>query len=279
MAIPKPDNAVLARLQQQILNLPPQEAAQEIPKVEDIIQKDAKNPQHWFVIGLLLMRAGAVPQSINALLQANKLFDSSEIILGSIAYIYAERIGDHEEALTYLERKLQLNPTDAQSLFMMANCQLNLGNPQAAIELLDRAGQQGGNSAKVEALKAQCHVRAGDSAAARQCYEKVQELDPEAAFAMLDKIAMLPDNTPEQLSELKAELSDVLANKPEKFRTEEHRVAFYTALGNVNERLELYDEAFESFKSANECQKTFAQRTEWGKAFELLKKTFTSEIF
>ena len=277
MAKPLPDNATLAELQRQINGMPQEAVPQQLQNLDEILKGDAKNPQHWFVMGMLLNRVGLAHQALDALQNAHKYHKTSDIILGTLAFICAERLKDHDAALKYLQKKHSLNRNDPQTIFLMANCQMEMGNPDQALELLDKAASLVTNPAKIHALRAQCYVRMGNSQAARENYEKVQELDPQAAFAMVDKLAMLPDNTKEQLEGLKSQLEDVLVNKPEKFRTKEHRVASQVAVGNICEKLEQYDQAFDNFKAANELQKMFAIQTDWEKSFELLQGAFDAE--
>ncbi len=279
MASPPPDNATLAKLQQQIHALPQSSIMQHVQNVEAILKKDRKNPQHWFVLGSLFIRAGAFQQSLEALRTALKLHRKSEVILGAIAFLFAEKAKDYKESLVYLEQKFALNNKDPKTLFLIANCQLELGQPDLALDTLDQAAPLTENQAKIHALKAQCNIRLGDSKSARDNYRKVQELDPGAAFAMIDKIAALPDNSKKQLQELELQLKGVLVNQVSKFRHEQHRVAATAVLGEITEKLGNHQEAFDHYVAANELQKTFAAQSDWEKSFELLRGTFSSEVF
>ena len=279
MAKQIPDNAVLLRIQQQVEALPFNAVPQQLQNTQDILKREPRNVAHLFLSGLLHIKLGEYQAGVSSLKKALKIHKSSDLILGVLAFVHARKTSEHGEALKYLRKKLSLNRNDPQTYFLIASSHLELGEPDRALEVLDRVEKLEPNKAKIHALKAQCCMRMGDSAGARKHYKIIQEIDPSAIVAMADKIALLPDNSEEDLQGIKLQLEKLLGETPQLFRTQEHRAGSYFALGEVCEKLELFDEAFKHFESGNHVPKEMPDATDWTVAFDILKKVFTPELF
>ncbi len=279
MAKNVPDNAVLIGVQRQVEALPFNLAPLKLQDAQGALKKDPRNVATLFLTGLLQIKLGEYQPGIATLKKALKLHKSSEVILGTLAFVFAQKTSEHNQAIKYLRKKLVFNRNDPQTHMLIASSHLELGEPDRALEVLDGAEKLVTDKARINALKAQCCLRMGDSTGARKHYKIVQELEPSAAFAVADKIAQLPDNTEQDLLALKPQLEKLLIESPQLFRTQEHLAGTYFALGEVCEKLKLYDEAFKHFEAGNKVPKPTPNATRWMDAFKILKETFTPELF
>ena len=281
MAKPVPDNNSLLKIQKQIEALPAFALQSELNKVLASARQQPKNPLTQFAAGLMISRAGDQFSAIEFLEAALKLAKGNQVILGALAYVCAARMQDHGRALKYLRKKLQGNRRDPATLLMLANSQLELGDTDDALKTLEIAEPLVADKLRIHGMRSRCHLRKGDSVAAREELLAISRLDPTGLIAVADMLAGLPDNTPEQLDQLQEELATALENEPEKFRDDTHRSLSAVALGNILENRGEYDSAFEFFVKSNEIQprdKSASHFLETGE-FEVQRAVFTEEFF
>ena len=275
------DNNRLLHLQKQIEAAPPQALSAEIEKLQAASKKDKKNPHIPYAAGLMLCRLGDYQNGINLLKQSLKLAKSNPIILASLAFAHMTGLRDHESALTYLKQRLKLDPKSPETLLLIANCQLELGEPKSALASINAAEPNSKDKLRIHGMRSTCYVRLGNSKAARAEYEAIAELHPTGIVSVGEMIAMLPDNTTEQLHDLQSKLSDAVSNSPEKFRDDMHRCMTLSALGSIEEKLGNPVKAFEYFNQANEIQPLDANAHSYKETleFETQKAVFTAEFF
>lgn len=275
------DNNRLLQLQKQIEAAPPQALFGEIEKLQAASKKDKKNPYIAFAAGMMFCKIGDYESGVRLLKQSLKLAKPNSIILASLAFANMTGLRDNKTALSYLQQRLALEPDNPETLLLMASCQLAMGNAHDAIKSINQAEPKSKDKLRIHGMRSNCYVRLGDSDSARKEYEAIAKLDPTGIIAVGDMMAGLPDNTQEQLKDLQSQLSDAIANTPEKFRDDMHRCMTLSALGNIEEKLENPKVAFENFRQANEIQPldknaiSFKETLE----FETQKAVFTKAFF
>lgn len=275
------DNNRLLQLQKQIEAAPPQALFGEIEKLQAASRKDKKNPYIAYAAGMMLCKIGDYQSGTRLLKQSLKIAKPNSIILASLAFTHMTGLRDHKAALSYLEQRLVLEPKSSETLLLIANCQLALGNTEDALASINKAELYSKDKLRIHGMRSNCHVRLGDSASARKEYEAIAELDPTGIIAVGDMMASLPDNTQEQLETLQTSLSDAIANTPEKFRDDMHRCMTLSALGNIHEKLGKPEAAFKNFQQANKIQPLDKNASSFRETleFETQKAVFTKEFF
>ncbi len=275
------DNKKLLQIQKQIEAAPPQALGGEIQKLQQASKKDKKNPHIPFAAGMMLCKLGDFQSGSQLLKQSLKLAKSNSIILSALAYAHMTGLRDYEAALKYLKQRLSTDKDDTNTLLMMAHCNLEIGEPQNAIKLLNQAEPLIKDKLRIHGMRSNCYLRLGDSTSARKEYEAIKELHPDGIIAIGDMMAALPDNTPEQIQELQSELSQAITNSPEKFRDDMHRCMTFAALGNIEEKLGNNQVAFDYFNKANKIQPLDANAHSFKdtQEFEVQKAVFTKTFF
>lgn len=276
------DNNRLLQLQKQIEAAPPQALVGEIEKLQAASKKDKKNPYISYAAGMMLCKLGDFESGTQLLKQSLKLAKPNSIILGSLAFAHMTGLRDYMTAMSYLEQRLELEPNHPETLLLIANCQLTLGNPQEALESINQADEaKSKDKLRIHGMRSNCYVRLGDFHSARKEYEEIAKLEPTGIIAIGDMMASLPDNTTEQLTDLKSQLSEAINNTPEKFRDDMHRCTTLSALGNIEERLGNHEAAFDNFRLANEVQPLDQNASSIKETleFETQKAVFTKAFF
>lgn len=275
------DNNRLLQMQRQIEAAPHQALYSEIEKLQVASKKDKKNPYIAFAAGMMLCKIGDYESGVRLLKQSHKLAKPNAIILASLAFAHMTGLRDYKTAFSYLEQRLSLEPNNPETLLLMANCQLALGKAEDAIESINKAEPYSKDKLRIHGMRSNCYVRLGDPSSARKEYKAIAELHPSGIIAVGDMLAGLPDNSEEQLQYLRLELSEAIANTPEKFRDDMHRCMTLSALGNIEEKLDNPKVAFENFQQANAIQpvdknaSSFKQTLE----FDTQKAVFTKAFF
>ena len=275
------DNNRLLQLQKQIEAAPPQALYAEIEKLQAASKKDKKNPYIAFAAGMMLCKIGDYQSGVRLLKQSLKLAKPNAIILASLAFVHMAGLRDHKTALAYLKQRLALEPNNPETLLLIANCQLALGNAEAAIESINQAEPNSKDKLRIHGMRSNCYVRLGDSSSARKEYEAIAKLHPSGIIAVGDMMAGLPDNTQEQLKSLKSELSEAVSNTPEKFRDDMHRSMTLSALGGIEEKLGNPEIAFKNYQQANVVQPLDMNAVSFKETleFETQKAVFTRDFF
>ncbi|MEM9331216.1 MAG: sulfotransferase [Pseudomonadota bacterium] len=281
MAKPVLDNNALLKIQAQVEAIPPFALSTELKKVAQESLRQPKNTAVQFAAGLMMSRAGNQQKAVQHLLKSLKLSKNNEVVLGALAYVYAARLKDFASALKYLQKKLQANQRDPATLLMMANCHMEIGDTEKALNTLDKAAPLVKDKIRIHGMKSRCFLRMGDSKAARSELLAVAALDPTGIVAVGDMLASLPDNSPDQINELRDILSDALENNLSKFRDETHQSMSAAALGNVYESQGDFDQAFAYFQRANKTQPADKQAIPFTQSGEFLiqRSVFTAEFF
>lgn len=275
------DNNRFLQLQKQIEAAPPQALYAEIEKLQAASKKDKKNPYIAFAAGMMLCKIGDYQSGVRLLKQSLKLAKPNAIILASLAFVHMAGLRDHKTALAYLKQRLALEPNNPETLLLIANCQLALGNAEAAIESINQAEPNSKDKLRIHGMRSNCYVRLGDSSSARKDYEAIAKLHPSGIIAVGDMMAGLPDNTQEQLKSLKSELSEAVSNTPEKFRDDMHRSMTLSALGGIEEKLGNPEIAFKNYQQANVVQPLDMNAVSFKETleFETQKAVFTRDFF
>lgn len=275
------DNNRLLQLQKQIEAAPPQALFGEIEKLQAASKKDKKNAYIAYAAGMMLCKLGDFESGARLLKQSHKLAKPNSIILGSLAFVHMTGLRDYISAMSYLQQRLELEPNHPETLLLIANCQLALGNPQEALVNINQAEANSTDKLRIHGMRSNCYLRLDDYASARKEYEAIAKLEPTGMIAVGDMMASLPDNTTQQLKDLQSQLSEAITNSPEKFRDDMHRCTTLSALGNIEEKLGNHQAAFDNFKRSNEVQPPDqnASSTQETFEFETQQEVFTKTFF
>jgi len=275
------DNKTLLNVQQRVESIPPQALEVEIQRNMMALPQQPKNIALHFGVGMMMSRIGNQTGAAELLERAIKLSKNNEIILAATAFVYASRIGDHAKALKYLKKRQLQDRKNSSNLLLIANSQMELGKLDDALETLAKAEALSADAFKIHGMRSRCYMRKGDSEKARSEYNTIAKLDPSGIVSVGDMLAMLPDNTSEQMSALRSELQTAIDDNPDQFRDEVHKSMTFSALGSMCEKMGHHTDAFDYFKKANAAQPVderaagFKQTHE----FTVLKEAFGPEFF
>ncbi len=279
MAKPAAAGIDLEPLSRRLQALPPGALDGELIRAQTAAKREPGNPTHDFAAGIILTRLGDHVSAIETLKRALKRAADSKVILGALSFLLAAKAKDHRAALKYLRRKHQLNRLDGQTLLLMANSHLELGEAREAMKILDRAEPLIADKVRIHALRSRCMFRIGDSAGARHYYRMILKSDPKAVASVVDRVALLPDNTEQDLIELYEILGKLADHSPQSFRNGQHHTLSLFALGTVCERLGKYDEAFHRFAEMNRIQPKEREPDSFAGEFEILHQVFNKARF
>ena len=101
------------------------------------------------------------------------------------------RLGNHEEALSWLKRLPATHRQDLEILMLMAECQVERGERKAAEDLLQQAMLWHPDAESPHLLRARLHLAAGETAEAIGSYEKALGLKPEQPLALNNLASLL----------------------------------------------------------------------------------------
>jgi tetratricopeptide (TPR) repeat protein len=277
------DNATLINIQKRVETIPHTALGAELQRNAQILSQQPKNPALNFGVGLMYARIGDFASATKVLERSLKLSKNNEIILGSLAFLHANQIGDHETAIKYLQKKLRLNAKDGPAHLLIASSYLNIGEPEKALEAINKAEPLVSDEIKprVKAMRSQCFQRIGDFDKARDELLEISKQDALGLTAVADILSRLPGNPPELTTQLKSTMEESLEAGENQFRSPVHKATTTVALANLLEANKEYSKAFSWFKKANE----FAGRDEsaWSSKdtseFDILKGVFDKELF
>jgi len=164
---------------------------------------------------------------------------------------------------------------------MMANCYLKIGEPDKALDKLNIAEPLTRDKIRIYGMRSQCHVRLGDSEAAKREYLSIRDSHPKGIIAVGDMLATLPNNTDDERKQLSADLADAIKNRSEDFRDDTHRSMTYSGLGVLSEKLGRHKEAFQYFTLANKIQPIDENAFSFSKTkeFKILHEVFDAQLF
>ncbi|HET8819314.1 MAG TPA: aspartyl/asparaginyl beta-hydroxylase domain-containing protein [Xanthomonadaceae bacterium] len=103
----------------------------------------------------------------------------------------ATAAGNAAHAARCWQQVLQLAPGQVQAMTRLAQCQLELGDPDAARATLDRALADNPRHAMAHALKARIHVAEGDADRAIESLDAAIRHDPGAWAALFEKARLM----------------------------------------------------------------------------------------
>ncbi len=283
MAKSDPSNQPFLTIQQRVESIPPAALAQELQRNAQALIKTPKNAVLTFAVGLMYARIGDFESAIKVLKRALKLSRSNEVILGVLAFIHANQLGDSQTAITYLQKKILLNKQDGAAHLLLANCFMNVSEPAKALAAIEKAEPfvDAAMQQKLHAMRAQCHQRMGDFQSAREELLKLADIDPLGLVGVADVLSRLPELPDELAEKLQTEMSSALEEGTERFRDANHEAMTAIAVAERLEKQQDYRKAFTYFKRANELQPR--DENAWGweetREFEIIRNVFDEAIF
>jgi tetratricopeptide (TPR) repeat protein len=154
-----------------------QEAAQ---RANEVVQKDARNPQALRILGEAYFQLGETnPDAIEKIHNLFKLDESRRDLLAFLATHFRSIQADHKLAMEVLQKQIALSPDDQETVFYLADLFLKRQNFQAAhVRVFERATKFDPERPEYLHGLIQCLRQANRSEEANRLLEKGQEKWP-----------------------------------------------------------------------------------------------------
>ena len=114
----------------------------EIEKGIDILERlHEKQPSGviYQTLGYLYVEAGDAEKALAFNLEAYDYDDEDSIVLDNLAQTYYRLTGEKEKAKEYFEKAIEIKPTQIDTLYFLAQYDIEAGNTAAAKEKLEKA--------------------------------------------------------------------------------------------------------------------------------------------
>lgn len=176
----------LIEIQKRVESVPGTAVAQELKNNAEALLQQPENAALHFGVGLLYARIGDFASSAKMLMVALNLTGNNEIILRTLAYLFANQIGDHKIALDYLKKLHKLDKKDPNTVFLMATSLLQLKKPDEALNFLQKIKPPKAHSIHHDFLLAQAFIQLEQTQEAKNCIMRIGEQKLPAAEPMLE---------------------------------------------------------------------------------------------
>lgn len=283
MADPAHNSEILLKTKERAERVPDHAVPQEIQRTVNALARQPRNTALHLSVGLLQSRTGNFEASTLALKRALKLSKDNPIILGILALVYQNKIGDHENAIKYLRRKLKTEKRDVASYMLIANSYMQLGQPLKAIEFLNKAESYADSQLllRLIAIRSQCYQRIGDFDSAKSDLMRLAKTDPTGIISVADVLSRMPNIDDKLAEKLESATRNALEKSPEKFRDDTHKAMTAVAVGEISEGKGKYEEAFEYFQQGRQFFPfdSNAWSFKESKEFELYKGVYDKTLF
>src|SRR6201991_1192450 len=140
------------------------------------VQREPRNPNALFYLGLLLQGTGKVREALDLFLKVTELNPSNAGAHAHVGHALA-RLGEPEKGIEYLRYAMRLSPKDSNLAIwheFIGNAQLELSRYGDAIESFQRSAAMAPRYPRPYAGLAAAHALAGDPANAQAAIEKLK---------------------------------------------------------------------------------------------------------
>lgn len=149
----------LVEIQKRVASIPPNAVASELKRNGEALVDQRGSLGLHFAVGLLYARVGDLGSAAKMLNVALNISGENKVVLGALAFLFANQVGDDETALTYLKRRHKLDKKDPSTLLIMAHCNLKLEKAEEALNLVGKAEKLTRDKLQLDYLKAQALVQ------------------------------------------------------------------------------------------------------------------------
>ena len=176
----------LIEIQKRVESIPGTAVAQELKTNAEALLQQPENAALHFGVGLLYARVGDFASSAKMLMVSLNLTGNNEVILRSLAYLYANKVGDHEIALDYLKKLHKLDKKDSTTNLLMATSLLQLQRADEALSYLQKGKPTKAQSIHHDFLLAQSYIQLEQAEEAKNCIQRITREKSPAAEPMLE---------------------------------------------------------------------------------------------
>lgn len=214
----------------------------------EILNRQRNSAEGRFLLGLAEKQAGRLEQATNAFSTAIELDEARYDAAVELAdqYMHLGRYGAAAELLARYESRMANSPL---YLDRTATIYMNIGFPERAWPLLEKANELQPGVELLQAHMAECAVFIGKIEEAKAIYRKLLEKHPDHQqnHLKLSELVRATDGT--HVEQMKGVLQRT-GLEPK------HNIFLYYALGKELEDLERWDEAFSYYKMAGDAARS-----------------------
>ena len=149
--------------------------------------QDPASPEAHYNLGVALARKGRIQEALPFFRQAVRLKPEDAEAHSNLGMAYSQ-LGRLEDAVAAFRQAVRLRPDSARAYVNLGLTQARLGRTREAIEALSRSASLSPRNAEVRLHLGLVYLSAGDRASAEAQAEILQELDPEQAKVLAERI-------------------------------------------------------------------------------------------
>lgn len=161
--------------------------AEAVDAYDQAVKRIAKlEPQHWVIFysrGIALERSGHWPRAEADLLHALKLQPEQPMVLNYLGYSWVEKSLHLKEAMSMIERAVQLRPNDGYIIDSLGWAFYRLGNFAQASQYLEHATELRPEDPTINDHLGDAYWQTGRVGEARNQWRRALQFGPEAADA------------------------------------------------------------------------------------------------
>ncbi|MEM7289569.1 MAG: tetratricopeptide repeat protein, partial [Pseudomonadota bacterium] len=253
------------QLEEQVQRMPMDRFMAEMQRLKAFVKKNPKNWETRYALALFHLRTQSTQDALVQLKKAHKLNPRSEIILKTISEVLFLGVKDYKNAFSYLKKWSAMRKDLAVLWIYLAHCEKEIGRPADALKSLDQAARIDPDQADLRLNRADVYTRIGNEEQAQSEYEA--EFEKTGNLAAISGLVALPNYQPdlEKLREITTEI----------FNSEDANIdqTLLSGIGQVFEKLEAFDEAFDCFKRFNDQGVKHIKREEHLAPFKNVRET------
>ena len=261
--------------QEQIDKLPISQLLHQADMLKRQLKRMPRNFELHYALGCILERLEEYGSAADSFKKAHKFNKKSEIILKKLCELLLYDVKNYGEALKYLRRWTPMRTGDPMLWAYVADCQVNLDRPEAALKTLEKAESLGPGVPLVHVTKAEAYSKLGDTENSKASMIRARDLG--AGRNMAVRLASLPnhDADDDQIELLESAIEQVLQSNPDSL---EGTSGFHSALGTIYEKRKEYEKAFYHIAKSNEARIGELDRDKKLAPFANLREGFTAEF-
>jgi len=170
--------------------------AEAVPILERLVAAAPDAARGHFQLGVALERSGAVDRAIASLQKATELQPDFAAALNYLAYLWADRGENLDEALRLAERAVALDMQSGAYVDTLGWALFRLGRLPEARRMLERAHRLAGDDPAILDHLGDLFLALGERDLARERWQLALAHGPERPEAIRDKLAALDGATP-----------------------------------------------------------------------------------
>lgn len=238
-----------------------------------VLQSDPENPDALHLLGLIASQMGRHSEAIDHIRRALRRQPDNVTFQKNLAIIY-HLSGDLENAARTNARVLQLAPQDSSACLELGKILLSQNRLQHGVEVFSQLLEMNPNHTAARQFLISAYRRLGDRIEVERQCRKLIELEPANTRAFFS-LSELPLDTESQKHDTHR-LNELLSTGG---LNDEQRKDAHFALGNLYDRLNQFDLAFEHYALANRLKGAIFDPNLHAQVVSSLIETFSRELF